>query len=133
MADSKTQLNYCQEVSESIKAIFDLTSRIDERVKNITKELDSLQKKSDDRIRIEANSEGRMKVLESHKSDLESSIKELEAAARTLELKLQQVEIKTEGHDNKWKTIISFGVQIAWVILAAYLLLKLGLQGPAVP
>jgi hypothetical protein len=50
-----------------------------------------------------------------------------------LEIEMQAVKIAQGGAEGRWKTIISFAVQIAWVLLAAWLLMKLGLQAPAVP
>jgi predicted nuclease with TOPRIM domain len=129
MADSKREDNYYREVSESIKSVFDLTSRIDERVKLLMKKQDELDRKLDERLQRYVEIDGRVRVLESGQGELNSLWK----IVHTLELDLQQVKIKTTGHENKWKTIISFAVQIAWVILAAYLLMKLGIQAPAVP
>ena len=129
MADPKREDNYYREVSESIKSVFDLTSRIDERVKLLMKKQDELDRKLEDYLKITSEIDGRIRVLESNKEALSY----LGNTVHTLELDLQQVQIKTTGHENKWKTIISFAMQIAWVILAAYLLLKLGIQAPAVP
>jgi CRISPR/Cas system CSM-associated protein Csm2 small subunit len=47
-----------------------------------------------------------------------------------LEIRLRTVEIAQGGHEEKWKNIINFAVQVIWVVMAAYILLKLGLQPP---
>ena len=132
MVDSKNP-NYHREVSESIKSVFDLTSRIDERVKYITKKQDEMSKAVENQRTKSSEVDGRMRVLESIKDEIEKNLSSLGQLVHTLELSLQQVQIRTTGQENKWKTAISFSVQIAWVILAAYLLAKLGVQAPAVP
>lgn len=122
-----------REVSESIKSVFDLTSRIDERVKLIMTKQDKMEGKLDERLQTLHELEGRIALIESAKKDTEKQLGSLQEVVHTIELDLQAVSIQSAGHESKWKTIISFAVQIAWVILAAYLLLKLGIQAPAVP
>jgi len=132
MTQTKTSQDYA-EVSQSIKSIFDLTSRIDERVKLIMRKQDQMEEKLDERLANIHELEGRLRLVESNKEDIEKEVESLRDTVHNMELGLQAVEIQTEGHEGKWKTIISFAVQIAWVILAAYLLMKLGIQAPAVP
>lgn len=47
-----------------------------------------------------------------------------------LENRIHTVEISQGGHDQNWKALINFVVQVIWVVMAAYILFKLGLQGP---
>lgn len=47
-----------------------------------------------------------------------------------LDIRLKSVEIYQKDHDQNWRSIINFIVQIIWVIMAAYILFKLGLQPP---
>jgi predicted nuclease with TOPRIM domain len=131
MPDPKNQNDYYHEVSDSIKSIFDLTSRIDERVKNLIKNQEEMDRKLNEHLKTTIEIDGRVKIVEARQHTC--PIVPLENTVHQLELSLQQLQIQATGHENKWKTIISFGVQIAWVILAAYLLMKLGIQAPAVP
>lgn len=125
--------DYYAEVSASIKSIFDLTSRIDERMKIVMKKQEEMERKLDERLESIHQLQGRMNLLESAKEDLEKGVGSLQSVVHSIELNLQEVKIQSDGQESKWKTIVSFGVQIAWVILAAYLLMKLGIQAPAVP
>ena len=125
MANEK-QPAHCLEVSETLKSVL---SRIDERVNLIMAKQSEMEKKLEDIHELKSQ----LRLVESAKDDLEKEVSSLQSTVHTMELGLQQVTIQTEGHEGKWKTIVSFAVQIAWVILAAYLLLKLGIQAPAVP
>lgn len=87
----------------------------------------------------------RIKVLQKKTKDLEEKLLNLETCIRILEnknfdklndtihdleMKVKSVEIAQGGHDQNWKAIANFAVQIIWVIMAAYILFKLGLQPP---
>ena len=133
MTDSKSENNYYHEVSESIKSVFDLTSRIDERIKLIIKKQDQMERKLDERLQAFSGIEGRVHVLEAGCTGSVKDLSSLGQTVHTMEMNLQQVQFKTAGHENRWKTIVSFAMQIAWVILAAYLLVKIGIQAPIVP
>ena len=128
---------YYKEVSESIKCIFDLTSRIDERVKNAVSRQELIDKKVDEKLERFNNIEARLQVVENVKKDLDTlrdtELSSLRDAIHTLDLKIQECAIATKGQENKWRTALNFAVQIAWVILASYLLLKLGIQAPQIP
>ena len=47
-----------------------------------------------------------------------------------LDLRLNSVEITQGGQERKWNTFVNFAIQLLWVIMAAYLLYKLGLEAP---
>jgi hypothetical protein len=144
--------NIYQEVSESIKTIFDLTSRIDERLKSVAKQEEELDRKLDGQIFTAFELDKRLGVIESkfegdfitstctyrieHEKKIQSieeDIHKIEQNMHKLELDVQAVEIASAGHENRWKTIITFLVQIIWVVLAAYILYKLGISSPNVP
>lgn len=94
----------------------------------------------------------KLKTITSAKSDLEIEIKNLQESKYDLEARIRVLEsediekIKHElyriesvlgkmqsMHDDRkqnWNTIINFVVQLVWVSMAAWLLTKLGLQGP---
>jgi len=63
---------------------------------------------------------------------IEDKLDKIKEELHALELKLQSLEIAHGGFEQKWKTIINFVLQVIWVVMAAYILLKLGLQGPPV-
>lgn len=47
-----------------------------------------------------------------------------------LDLRLNTVEINQGNSTKKWNTFVNFGIQLIWVVMAAYLLFKLGLEAP---
>lgn len=47
-----------------------------------------------------------------------------------LENRINTLEVAQGGHEQNWKTLINFVVQVVWVVMAAYILFKLGLQPP---
>jgi hypothetical protein len=137
--------NIYQEVSESIKKIFDLTSRIDERLKAVVKQEEELDRKLDDQTFNGFELDKRLGVIESrldgdsitstcaYRIEHEKKIQTIEQNIHKLELDVQAVEIASAGRENRWKTIITFVVQIIWVVLASYILYKMGINNPNVP
>jgi hypothetical protein len=72
----------------------------------------------------------RTSVLES-KSDsrLQEQVRSLETHVHQLDLKVQELESCSTRQEARWKTVAGYVMQIAWIILTAFLLYKLGLQG----
>lgn len=126
--------DYYIQVTESIKSVFDLTSRIDERVKLIMKKQDEFDKKLDDRMADANDIRTRLRLIEAQVNDNDDqSLEQMKAEFHKMEVRMQAIELTQGGAENRWKTFVNFAIQIAWVLLAAWLLLKLGLQAPAVP
>lgn len=126
------EVNYAK-IYDSIKSMFELTTRIDERIKAITKNHDELENKIDDLIESTHDMNSRIKMIERYHDEIFNEIKQLGRSDHDIQMKIASIEITHGGSENRWKAIINFVVQIAWVILAAFLLTKLGLQAPAVP
>jgi predicted nuclease with TOPRIM domain len=121
---------YITQVSESIQNLFELTTRIDERMQLMTKKQDEMDKKLESQTNT-INSVGtRTSVLES-KSDsrLQEQVRSLETHVHQLDLKVQELESCSTRQEARWKTVAGYVMQIAWIILTAFLLYKLGLQG----
>ena len=125
--------DYYNELSKSIKSIFDLTTRIDERVKSLIKKEELLQPKCEQRSKEITDTINKVTTLESAQKELHIDIDILKTETHKMELLLQAVKIQTAGHENKWKTIMSFSVQLIWAVLACYLLMKLGFETPPIP
>jgi len=82
------------------------------------------------------------KDLESQIESLKKDIKKLENKINNsdnnklvenihkLDLRIHSVEVTQGGQEKKWNMFINFGIQLLWVIMAAYLLFKLGLEAP---
>lgn len=154
MAEEKHDV-YLSKVMETINSIFDLNARIDERVQTLM----TKQKEVERKIEEFSNISSRVKILEdkeintnnylikqldeikskihSIESDVTNQIfkkiEEIKENIHQIQMKIQKLEGSTEGQENRWKTIASFTLQFIWVILAAYVLYKLGIQAPAVP
>lgn len=118
---------YYRQVSDSVKSIYELQARMDERLQNITKKQDETDKKID-YISTSLNElSSRMVSIEAE------DIKDTKKKLRELELKVQSIETETNRQASRWKDVFSFVVQLIWVIVAAYVLVKLGLQSPSTP
>lgn len=100
---------YYLQVFESIHDVYELASRIDERVQSHTKKLDEIDKELD---------------------DLDKDIDKLQDRSHQVDLKLQELESNTNRQEGRWRTIGSYVMQIIWIVITAYLLYKLGLQAP---
>ncbi len=124
--------NYYIQVSDSIKSIYELTTRVDERQQLMMAKVEQLEKKIDSMIAESHDLEGRLRVIES-KDGGTADIGSIKDMLHHHDVRLQALEISSKGHEGRWGYIVSFVVQLIWVLLAAYLLYKLGIQAPAVP
>lgn len=118
-----------KELMDSFKSLYDLAVRIDERVKNLIIRSDSYDDKFSEILNTQKDVEGRMRVLESKAE----SINDLTDQFKITSTRIQSLEISNTGKDDRWKVIVNFCVQLSLILVAAYLLYKLGLQAPAVP
>lgn len=130
---------YYGQVHESIKGVFEMTARIDERVQLMMKKQDDLDNKINSQMILYNQLSARVSVLESDSSmeilksevgRVQDCANEIKTKLHDVEMKLQNVEGNSGRQEDRWKVFFGFGVQIIWVVLAAYLLYKLGLQAP---
>lgn len=135
MSEERLQNLYpSTKVVESIQTIFDLTARIDERVHLMMQQQKELEKKIDNQLVSFNELNVRVRMIESKDGDhLTKEVAEFKEQLHKFEMKIQKLEGNSEGQETRWKTIFNFGLQLVWVILAAWLLFKLGIQAPAVP
>ncbi len=124
------------QTSENIAKLFDLSTRIDERVKAIQQKQEHLEKRLDDHMQNHVQLLRNVAVLETRNEgnvDIVEHIEEISNQLTDIDKRLSRLE-NDEGRQNeRWKTIVGFIVQLLWVVTAAYLLMKLNLQAPAVP
>jgi hypothetical protein len=73
---------------------------------------------------LEANSNG---------DEMTEQLTSIERAANDLDKRVTKLETAEGKHTERWRTIGTFILQLIWVVLAAYVLLKLNLQAPAIP
>lgn len=127
-----TQDQFIAQVSESIKDLHDLTTRVDERVKHlIEKQADMEQKMG----RIDGLSE-RMAVLESKLSSVDymsASISNIEQTNMMDDKRLTALETSNVTLQGRWTKISSFALQLIWAVVACYVIYKLGLSDSMPP
>jgi len=123
--------------SENIQKLFDLSTRIDERVKAIqTNQTNqaNLESKIESLVTSHNLAMQKIVVLESRDVKyLDSKLSEYEREISSMDKRLSTVEASSGQNQDRWNKIMSFVIQLVWVILAAWLLMKLNLQAPAVP
>jgi chromosome segregation ATPase len=133
------QLN---QMMQSVRSLFDLTTRMDERVAHMMKAQESNAIKIEDASEELSDLFSKLSVVEARihvledKSEIENIVQEVEQIRddiHEMALKIQQLEIATKREENRWKTAFSFGLQIVWVILTSYLLYRLGLNPGNIP
>lgn len=140
-----TTSNNTEQVNNSIKSIIELTTRIDERVQLMMKKQSILEGK----IEYYTDSLNELKIdiklldsksgitLQNEVHKCSEKINQIQSKLSNLENKLDNLEKDSSEMENDWKNILkgvlSFVVQIIWVVMAAYILYKLGIQSPAVP
>lgn len=120
--------------SENIQKLFDLSTRIDERVKAIQANQTNLESRIESLIGSHNVAMQKIVVLESRDVKyLDSKLSECEREISSMDKRLSTVESSSGQSQDRWNKIMSFVIQLVWVILAAWLLMKLNLQAPAVP
>lgn len=120
--------------SENIQKLFDLSTRIDERVKAIQTNQANLESKIESLVTSHNLAMQKIVVLESRDVKyFDSKLSECEREISSMDKRLSTVEASSGQNQDRWNKIMSFVIQLVWVILAAWLLMKLNLQAPAVP
>lgn len=119
--------------SENIQKLFDLSTRIDERVKAIQTNQANLENRIESLFGSHNIAMQKIVVLESRDVKfLDSKISECEKEISSIDKRLSGVESSSGQNQDRWNKIMSFVIQLVWVILAAWLLMKLNIQAPAV-
>jgi hypothetical protein len=119
------------QASENIQKLFELGTRIDERVKAIQDKQDGVEARIEQIALAHHAANQKIAVLESNNHKYE--IQECERQIADLEKRLSTVEMTSGQSQDRWNRIVTFIIQLIWVILAAWFLTKLHLQAPAVP
>lgn len=122
-----------KQLMDSFRSLYDLEVRTDERVKNLIIRCDATDEKHSETLQIQKDIEGRVRVLESKTEEFGSVAEQVKINTASLADRVKTVELSKNNSDDRWKTIVNFCVQLSLILVAAYLLYKLGLQAPAVP
>lgn len=126
---------FIRSTSESIQGIYELVTRIDERVNVLMKKHDELDSKIDDQKTVQQNIETRMTIFETQNPKdaligASEQIGQLQSKLGEIQGRIQLVEISSQGSEQKWNKLISYVIQLGWLVLAGWLLYKLGLPTP---
>lgn len=123
------------QTSENIQKLFELSTRIDERVKSIQSKQDRIDLQINDVINQHIQLMQKIAVLESRneESTVDAEILNCEKQIVEIDKRLSRLENEDGKKTEKWKGVVNFIVQLVWIIIAAYILTKLNLQAPAVP
>lgn len=137
-SNNEAASQYYSQIQNSIKSIFELTTRVDERVQLMMKKQEDVEWKIDGISTEMKELSTRVTVLESNNGKavaaaVSTEVDRLKDTISDMKLKIQTLESKADSSEGKWKTVLNFGLQILWVVVAAYLLYRLGIQAPEVP
>lgn len=123
-------------INESIKSIAELTTRVDERVRLIMQTQEVLNEKIDAQTVMFNDLNMKVNIMEIKNAAYLSAIgdvQKLEDQAHKMDLRLAILEGSSNNQEARWKTVFTFAIQLMWVVVAAYVLYKLGIQAPATP
>ncbi len=126
MPTERYDATYDKQVAESIRSLFELTSRIDERVNNIIenhKRFEATFKTISDNQLTFLQRVTALEATNGH--DLKKVIEELNERIRRLEIQVQAIEFIAKGSQTKWDRSIEYGMKILVALAAAILAFKL--------
>jgi len=134
MPEDTMTVQILSQTSDNIAKLFDLSTRIDERVKAIQSKQHDFDTRLDSVIKAHQEVMQKIAVLESKNGDhLVDQLDECKKDLFSLDKRITAVEADSGRTQDRWNKIFTFVIQLVWVLLAAWLLLKLNLQAPAVP
>lgn len=125
-----TQDHY-KEVNDSLKLVFDLTSRIDERMKILVSNYEEAKVKIDKLADQQNAFLHKIVILETSKEavlDLKKELVVIENKVEDFSERLMYVEKEIQSHASKWATFFDFIFKIAIIVVGALILWKLGLK-----
>ncbi len=118
---------FYRQVSESIKLVFDLTSRIDERVKFLVEQHGEANDKIEKLMDRQEGIVSRLSVLENKNGNgLKEDVYDMKNLVRALEIKVASLEIHSASHTNKWSTATDFVFKVIVTAIGAMLAWKIG-------
>lgn len=134
MPPEDISLQILSQTSENIQKLFELSTRIDERVKEIQNKQTGFHDRLEKIMSGQQNVSQKVAVLESKDgSILVEDVDDCKKELATLDKRITIVEGSTDQSKDRWNRMFTFVVQLVWVVLAAWLLVKLNLQAPDIP
>ena len=127
MAEKDQHEDFYNKLSESVKLVFDLTIRIEERLKILVEQHNSSSEKIEKLMERQENLFSRISVLENRNGNhFRDDIKDLEENLQAVKAKVAVLEINSGQQENKWKLAVDFVFKLIMVIIGAVLTWKLG-------
>jgi chorismate-pyruvate lyase len=128
------QMQILTQTSDNVQKLFEVNTRIDERVKAIqTKQveqdtrLETLNKLYNETVQ-------RVIILESRNNTaVYAEVTSHGEKLNEIDKRLMSLEHTSKGNEGRWATIWGFAIQLCWIVMAAFVLYKLGLNPPNVP
>ena len=122
------------QVTESTKSIYELTARVDERVKLVSERQATLDNKMETIIASHNQIVTRVVTLETRDYvELQKEVDKLTDLIQAQESRLAILEDNKKGMDWKLGQVADFVIKLVWVVVACYVVYKLGLSTPPIP
>lgn len=120
--------------SDNVQKLFDLITRVDERVKNIQDNQAELSGQIKEIVIDYHELLERIITLEAKHGKLvqEEIIKYTDKVA-DIDKRILGLEHSSRSNEGRWNRVFSFLIQLIWVVLAAWVLFKLNLNPPPIP
>lgn len=111
----------------TIRSLFELTSRIDERVKAINENNLKIEKRFDAYLEAHNQLLQRITALESKNgTEIKRNVEDLSNRMRDMEQKFISIDIIARNHQNRWEKIFEQGTKLIMAIAAAFIIWKAG-------
>ncbi len=125
--------NFCKDVNDSLKLVFDITSRIDERMKILIENNNDSKDKIDKLYDHQSSLINRIIILENKNhaqsiTDIKTDLKILDEKVTHLTDRCVHVEREVNQTKNKWASIVDFVFKIGVVVIGSIILWKLGIK-----
>lgn len=124
---------FYKEVNDSLKLVFDITSRIDERMKVLVESNSESKEKIEKLYENQVAMLNRITVLENKNNvqiigDLKNEVNIIEGKVEHLSERLIHVEKEMNQTTNKWAAVVDFIFKVGVVVIGAIILWKLGIK-----
>lgn len=152
--EAEILMEHYNNVNQSIKSVFDLTSRIDERVKMLVERQGDLEEQLDKAIDNQQQILSRVLVLESrdatpiataNKAEIheikqrvavmesvesKKDIEDIKQKIHLLDLRVESINMRTANQESRWAKLFDLVFKLTIMLIGGYLLFKFGWQAP---
>jgi len=127
-------LQVLSQTSDSVQKLFDLITRVDERVKSIQDNQVELNFQIKEIVVDYQELLERIINLEAKNGRLiQDEVVKYTDKVGEIEKRIITLEQTSRSHESRWNSIFGLFVQLIWVVLAAWVLFKLNLNAPSIP